>query len=46
MKKAKLSKGLRLVAFFLVTVILVCSFGFTADGWQLKKMRKIPYTQP
>ena len=37
MKKAKTSKSLRLIAFFLVAIILICTFGFTADGWHFKK---------
>ncbi len=37
MNKTKASKSLRLIAFFLVAIILICAFGFTADGWQFKK---------
>lgn len=35
MKNFKTSKSLRLIAFFLVAVILICAFGFSADGWQI-----------
>ena len=37
MKKTITSKSLRLIAFFLVSVILICAFGFSADGWQIKE---------
>lgn len=37
MKKDKTSKSLRLIAFFLVGLILVCAFGFSVDGWDFKK---------
>ena len=40
MKNTKISKGLRLIAFFLVAIILVCAFGFSADGWQIDKNDK------
>ena len=33
MNKNKSSNLLRLIAFFLTGVILVCTFGFTVDGW-------------
>ena len=33
MNKNKSSNLLRLIAFFLTSVILVCTFGFTVDGW-------------
>lgn len=42
MKKATISKGLKPIAFFLVAVILVCAFGFSADGWQIKDSSKKP----
>ena len=35
MNKSKTSSSLRLIAFFLVAIVLICTFGFTADGWQL-----------
>ncbi len=35
MNKLKGTGIIRLIAFFLVTVVLVCAFGFSADGWQL-----------
>lgn len=35
MNNTKLSNHVRLIAFFLTAVILVCSFGFTVDGWTL-----------
>lgn len=35
MKKTKSSNPVRLIAFFLTALILVCTFGFTADGWQI-----------
>lgn len=34
MNKTKLSNPVRLIAFFLTAVILICTFGFTVDGWQ------------
>ncbi len=37
MNKTKSSGIIRLIAFFLVTVVLVCAFGFSADGWQIKQ---------
>lgn len=36
MNKSKTSSSLRLIAFFLVAIVLICTFGFTADGWQIK----------
>ena len=33
MNKTKISNPVRLIAFFLTAVILVCTFGFTVDGW-------------
>ena len=33
MNKTKLSNHVKLIAFFLTAVILVCTFGFTVDGW-------------
>ena len=33
MNNKKTSNLLRLIAFFLTSVILVCTFGFTVDGW-------------
>jgi hypothetical protein len=35
MNKLKSTGVIRLIAFFLVAVVLVCSFGFTADGWHI-----------
>lgn len=35
MNKDKRSSLVRLIAFFLVALILVCTFGFTADGWNM-----------
>ena len=35
MNTTKSNSPIRLIAFFLVAVILVCTFGFTADGWEL-----------
>ncbi|MBO7196072.1 MAG: DUF3048 C-terminal domain-containing protein [Clostridia bacterium] len=35
MNKIKLSNPVRLIAFFLTAVILVCTFGFTVDGWKI-----------
>ena len=37
MKTKKMSNLLRSIAFFLTGVILVCTFGFTADGWTQNK---------
>ena len=37
MKTNKTSNLLRLIAFFLTGVILVCTFGFTVDGWTKDK---------
>lgn len=31
------SNALKIIAFFLVAVILICLFGFTVDGWQIGK---------
>ncbi len=31
----KISNPVRLIAFFLTSVILICTFGFTVDGWQM-----------
>ncbi len=36
MNKLKLSNPVRLIAFFLTACILVLTFGFTADGWQIE----------
>ena len=36
MNKSKLSNPVRLIAFFLTSVILICTFGFAVDGWQIK----------
>ena len=33
MNNKRTSNLLRLIAFFLTGVILVCTFGFTVDGW-------------
>ena len=33
MNKIKTSNLLRSIAFFLTSVILICTFGFTVDGW-------------
>ncbi len=35
MKKTKSSNPARLIAFFLTGLLLICTFGFTADGWHL-----------
>ncbi len=35
MNKAKSSNPVRLIAFFLTALLLVCTFGFTADGWHI-----------
>ena len=35
MNKNKLSNPVRLIAFFLTTLVLICTFGFTVDGWQI-----------
>ncbi len=35
MNKTKSSNPVRLIAFFLTAFILVCTFGFTVDGWQI-----------
>ena len=35
MNKSKLSNPVRLIAFFLTAALLVCTFGFTVDGWQI-----------
>ena len=35
MNKFKLSNPVRLIAFFLTAVVLICTFGFTVDGWQI-----------
>ena len=35
MNKTKLSNPVRLIAFFLTAFLLVCTFGFSADGWQI-----------
>lgn len=35
MNKTKPSNPIRLIAFFLVSVILICTFGFTVDGWTI-----------
>ena len=37
MNTKKTSNLLRLIAFFLTGVILVCTFGFTVDGWSADK---------
>ena len=36
MNKTKISNPVRLIAFFLTAVILICTFGFTVDGWQVE----------
>ena len=36
MNISKSSSIIRLIAFFLVAVTLICTFGFTVDGWGLK----------
>lgn len=33
MNKTKKSSLVRLIAFFLIAVLMVCTFGFTSDGW-------------
>lgn len=35
MNKTKSSNPVRLIAFFLTAFLLICTFGFTADGWQI-----------
>lgn len=35
MNKTKSSNPVRLIAFFLTALLLVCTFGFTADGWHI-----------
>ena len=35
MNNNKLSNHVRMIAFFLTAVILICTFGFTVDGWQV-----------
>ena len=35
MNNTKLSNPVRLIAFFLTAFMLICTFGFTADGWQI-----------
>ena len=35
MNTLKISNPVRLIAFFLTSVILICTFGFTVDGWQM-----------
>ena len=35
MYNTKLSNHVRLIAFFLTAVILICTFGFTVDGWRV-----------
>ena len=35
MNKTKLSNPVRLIAFFLTAFLLICTFGFSADGWQI-----------
>ena len=42
MNKTKISNHVRLIAFFLTAVILVCTFGFTVDGWQNKDGQNSP----
>lgn len=37
MNKRRLSNRVRLIAFFLTATLLVCTFGFTADGWKIIK---------
>ncbi len=37
MNKSKSSNPVRLIAFFLTAFLLICTFGFTADGWQVKE---------
>ena len=36
MNNKKTSNPVRMIAFFLAAVILICTFGFTVDGWQFK----------
>lgn len=38
MNNTKISNPVRLIAFFLTAIILICSFGFTVDGWQNEKI--------
>lgn len=35
MNKNKLSNPVRLIAFFLTAAVLICTFGFTVDGWNI-----------
>ena len=35
MNKTKISNPVRLIAFFLTAFLLISTFGFTADGWQI-----------
>ncbi len=37
MNISRSNSTVRLIAFFLVAVILICTFGFTVDGWSFKK---------
>lgn len=41
MNISRSSSTIRLIAFFLVAVILICTFGFTVDGWSFKKNANI-----
>ena len=46
MNKKKTSNPVRLIAFFLVGVLLLCTFGFTVDGWQIKNEDDLPASLP
>ena len=46
MKNSKTSNLLRVIAFFLTGVILVCTFGFTVDGWAQDNIDQPGYSPP
>lgn len=46
MNKIKTSNPVRSIAFFLVGVLLLCTFGFTVDGWQIKSDDNISIYPP
>ena len=47
MNKIKLSNPVRLIAFFLTAALLISTFGFTVDGWQIgNKGEKSPFDGP
>ena len=41
MNKAKRSNLVRVIAFFLIATIMVCTFGFTSDGWLIDSSTNI-----